>query len=101
MSGAAAEAILLTVGFGKLGEAKAMKLYTGRSGRAELSKAITPDAQFSSALSIMSYWRDDAAHGRAVVMGEMNAWAALTQLLQLAQHTERRWSSLVANGSAQ
>jgi hypothetical protein len=99
MSGGAAEAILLAVGFAKLGEAQAQKLYLGRSGRSELLKAIAPDAQFVAALGIMSYWRDDAAHGRATAIGEMNAWAALTQLLQLAQHTERRWSSLVAAGS--
>ncbi|HVQ71883.1 MAG TPA: hypothetical protein VMT08_30735 [Bradyrhizobium sp.] len=96
MCGAAAEAILLAVGFAKLGEARALKLYLGRSGRSELQKAITPDAQFASALSIMGYWRDDAAHGRATEIGEINAWASLTQLLQLAQFSEKHWSRLVA-----
>ena len=49
---------------------------------------------FSSALSIMSYWRDEAAHGRTSEIGEINAWAALTQLLQLAQYSEKNWSRL-------
>lgn len=100
MSGAAAEAILLSIGFAKLGETDALKIYLGRSGRSQLQKAITPNTQFSSALSIMSYWRDDAAHGRASEISELNAWAALTQLLQLAQFTEKHWTRLVARGNA-
>jgi hypothetical protein len=95
MSGAAAEAVLLAIGFAKLGEAETLKRYRRPQGRSELLKAITPDIQFSSALSIMSYWRDEAAHGRTSEIGEMNAWGALTQLLQLAQYGERNWSRLI------
>jgi hypothetical protein len=95
MSGAAAEAVLLSIGFVKLGEAETLKKYRRTQGRSELLKAITPDIQFSSALSIMSYWRDEAAHGRTSEIGEINAWAALTQLLQLAQFSEKNWSRLI------
>lgn len=95
MSGAAAEAVLLSIGFAKLGETDTLKRYRRPQGRSELLKAITPDNQFSSALSIMSYWRDEAAHGRTSEIGELNAWAALTQLLQLAQFSEKNWSRLV------
>lgn len=96
MSGAAAEAVLLAIGFAKLGENEALRKYRRPQGRTELLKAITPDSQFSSALSIMSYWRDEAAHGRTSDIGELNAWAALTQLLQLTQFSEKNWSRLVA-----
>jgi hypothetical protein len=100
MSGAAAEAVLLSIGFAKLGETDTLKRYRRPQGRSELLKAITPDIQFSSALSIMSYWRDEAAHGRTSEIGEINAWAALTQLLQLAQYSEKNWSRLTQQAVA-
>jgi hypothetical protein len=39
---------------------------------------------FEAALQVLHYWRDDAAHGMATTIVEVEAYASLTQLLRLA-----------------
>ncbi|MFZ1962153.1 MAG: hypothetical protein WAU78_01560 [Roseiarcus sp.] len=101
MAGAAAESILLAIAITKSGyEAKTLAQYNSRSGRREVTKSVvgnvsTPvKTQFETALQILHYWRDDAAHGMATTISEMEAFASLSQLLRLAQFADDHWAEL-------
>jgi hypothetical protein len=101
MAGAAAESILLAVAIAKVGdEAKVLKEYSSSSGRGRVTKSVTtglpePVARtFTAALAVLHYWRDDAAHGKATTISEVEAYASLTQLLRVAQFCSDRWSEL-------
>jgi hypothetical protein len=102
MAGAACESILLTVGTAKIGE-KALRTYTGRDGRRLLIKEITANLSSSlkqpieTAASILSYWRDDAAHGYVTEITEFSAHDALSRLLRFAQFVDRNWDPLTVN----
>jgi hypothetical protein len=103
MAGAAAESILLAVAIAKEGdEAKVLKNYATMGGRARTTKSITsrlkePLARtFEAALQVLHYWRDDAAHGMATTITEVEAYASLTQLLRLAQFCLDHWAELIA-----
>src|SRR5262249_18108502 len=78
MSGAAAESALLAVATSKTGdEQDVLRKYAGRDGRREVMKLIfgtqtnTLRNQFEAAFNILSYWRDDAAHGQASTISEL------------------------------
>ena len=103
MAGAAAESILLAVAIAKSGdEQKVLKDYTGSGGRSRVTKTVVGqlgDAlrrSFEAALQVLHYWRDDAAHGMATTIDEVEAYAALTQLLRLAQLCDDHWAELAA-----
>jgi hypothetical protein len=102
MAGGACESILLAVGTAKIGE-KALRTYTGRDGRRLLIKEITANLSSSlkqpveTAASILSYWRDDAAHGYVTEITEFSAHDALSRLLRFAQFVDRNWDQLTAN----
>ena len=92
MSGAAAESILLALAIAKEGdEEKVLATYKTASGRgrvkAHLLAGVTPGLvkQFEAAIQLLHYWRDDAGHGTATSIDEIEAHASLTQLLRLAQ----------------
>lgn len=103
MAGAACESILLAIGMAKLGEGKALKIYSGRDGRRLLIKQISitlaPSLKqpIETAASILSYWRDDAAHGYVTEIGEFSAHDALSRLLRFAQFVDRYWDQLTGN----
>jgi hypothetical protein len=42
------------------------------------------------------HWRDDAAHGMATTISEVEAYASLIQLLRLAQFCSDQWDDLTA-----
>jgi hypothetical protein len=103
MAGAAAETILLAVAIAKTGsEAKVLAEYKSASGRGRVTKMVTSglaagiSAQFSTALQVLHYWRDDAGHGTATTISETEAHASLSQLLRLAQFSSDHWSQLTA-----
>jgi len=48
--------------------------------------------RFAEGLGILSYWQDDAGHGTASTISEIEAHEALSQLLRLAQFTSDNWS---------
>jgi hypothetical protein len=99
MAGAACESILLAVGSEKIGE-KALRTYIGRDRRRLLIKEITANLSSSlkqpveTAASILSYWRDDAAHGYVTEITEFSAHDALSRLLRFAQFVDRNWDQL-------
>jgi hypothetical protein len=103
MAGAAAESILLAVAIAKVGnETKMLNQYTSAGGRSRVTKIVVTGLAgslgrtFEAALQVLHYWRDDAAHGMATTIVEVEAYASLTQLLRLAQFCSDRWSDLTA-----
>jgi hypothetical protein len=103
MAGAAAESILLAVAIAKAkDEAKVLRDYASAGGRGRVTKSVVsglagPLARtFEAALQVLHYWRDDAAHGMATTISEVEAYASLTQLLRLAQFCADRWAELTA-----
>jgi hypothetical protein len=103
MSGAAAESILLAVAIEKTkDEKKVLKQYAGAGGRGLTTKMVVSGLrgsivrQYEAALQVLHYWRDDAAHGMATTISEVEAYASLTQLLRLAQFCSDRWTDLTS-----
>jgi hypothetical protein len=101
MAGAACEAILLTVASAKIGdEEKARHIYNGRDGRRMLIREISATARpvvkqaVETATSLLSYWRDNAAHGYATAISEFAAHDALSRLLRFAQFVDQHWSEV-------
>jgi hypothetical protein len=105
MAGAACETILLAIGAAKIGEEKALQIYSGRDGRRLLIKQISMTLSSSlkqpieTAASILSYWRDNAAHGYATEISEFSAHDALSRLLRFAQFVDRHWDQLTTNSA--
>jgi hypothetical protein len=103
MAGAAAESILLAVAIAKIGdEKKVLTTYNGAGGRSRTTKLVTQGVTasiqqtFETALGVLHYWRDDAAHGMAAALGETEAHEALSRLLRLAQFATSLGLSLPA-----
>jgi hypothetical protein len=101
MTGAAAESILLATAIKKVGnEQTVLSEYRSATGRGRVIKRVTGGAahvlasRFELALGILSYWRDDAAHGNATAIGEIEAHEALSRLLRLAQFASDNWITL-------
>jgi hypothetical protein len=101
MAGAAAESILLAVAVERMGdEQRVLKDYASAGGRGRVTKLIVSGLKgsivrtFEAALQVLHYWRDDAAHGMATTISEVEAYASLTQLLRLAQFCSDHWTDL-------
>lgn len=101
MAGAAAESILLATAIAKVGdEGIVLAEYRSSGGRARVTKRLTSSVpqtigeRFAEGLGILSYWRDDAGHGTASTISEIEAHEALSRLLRLAQFTSDNWSKL-------
>jgi hypothetical protein len=103
MVGAAAESVLLAIAISKEGdEEQVLRAYRGVRGRQAVLNIIVgqADAQRRNTLttfaSIVSLWRDDAAHGQASPIDTSNADEALRQLLHMCQWVAREWDNLTA-----
>jgi hypothetical protein len=104
MAGAACESILLAVGIAQMqDESRVLKIYLYRDGRRSLIKEITAGWKLSAkqavetAASILSYWRDNAAHGYATEISEFAAHDALSRLLRFAQFVDENWAQLTVS----
>jgi hypothetical protein len=103
MAGAACETILLTIAIQRTkDEEKAVKIYRSRDGRRTLINLITTNLKphmkqaIETATSLLSYWRDAAAHGHATEISEFAAHDALSRLLRFAQFVNENWSDLTS-----
>lgn len=100
MVGAAAEAILLRAAVAKLGEEKAEALYFNRNGRSNLQKSLlgqktnTFRTEFERHTDLISYWRDQSAHGHQTGIKEGEAYMALSGLLRFAHFASDKWDEL-------
>jgi len=91
MAGAAAESILLAIAEAQMGDRdKVLETYQRRSGRKALVGRVTGQwdkddrERFEAYVDLISYWRDDAAHGKPSELGYAHASLALDRLLHLA-----------------
>jgi hypothetical protein len=95
MAGAAAESILLAAAIAKDGgdDERVLAAYKSQGGRGRVMTQLLGSAgtsvatQFQHASQILHYWRDEAGHGAATTISEIEAHTALHQLLRLAQFT--------------
>ena len=101
MAGAAAESILLAVAIGKTKDERGvLKMYNSGGGRGRITRSVSAGLSeslrrpFEAGLQVLHYWRDDAAHGKATTINEIEAYASLTQLLRLAQLCADNWDEL-------
>jgi hypothetical protein len=101
MCGAAAESILLAVAIAKSGdETVTLARYRASNGRQKVVDAVVGQARqsiagpFRNAAGLLSYWRDDAAHGLASTISEIEAHEALARLLRFAQFASDNWDEL-------
>jgi hypothetical protein len=104
MAGAAAESILLAVAIAKIGdEEEVLSQYVAAGGRGRVTTLVVSGAkastarQFEAALKALHYWRDEAAHGKATTISDIESWASLMQLLQLARLCSDRWAELTGD----
>lgn len=104
MCGAAAESIVLAAAIAKnRDEADVLKTYLASQGRRRTIDAVIHGARpsiaepFRAATSLLSYWRDESAHGRASDISEIEAHTALGRLVRFAQFASDNWSELTAN----
>lgn len=102
MCGAAAESVLLAIAICKTeDEAKVLDAYGQRDGRRKVMRMIfdnpsltTLGSRFETGFNLLTYWRDDAAHGRFSTISELEAYDALGRLLRLASLTGENWTQL-------
>lgn len=101
MSGAAAEAVLLSIAVAKNGtEEEVLNTYKRANGRRAILNMIIGDAarhrreQLTAFTGIISVWRDEAGHGAATQISTANADEALRQLLHMCQWAVREWDAL-------
>jgi hypothetical protein len=81
---------------------KIEKMYLANGGRGRIEKLVVgqqPPAiseEFKGYVSLLKYWRDNAAHGMASGIQDNEAFTALAVLLRFAQFANDRWGNLTA-----
>jgi hypothetical protein len=101
MCGAAAESILLAVAIAKSGDERAtLTMYRAANGRRKVIDRVVGQARptiaepFRSATGLLAFWRDEAAHGPASTISEIEAHEALARLLRFAQFANDNWGEI-------
>jgi hypothetical protein len=104
MCGAAAESIVLAVAIAKTRDEEAvLKTYLAAHGRKRTIDGIIHGARasitntFKTATDLLSYWRDEAAHGTPSEISEIEAHTALARLVRFAQFACDNWAELTGN----
>lgn len=102
MCGAASESITLRLAGARLrDDARAEREYTRSGGRARIERVLIQgqnqhvQAMLPQYLELIRYWRDSAAHGMAVQIGEEEAFLSMVLLLRYAAFADARWEELV------
>lgn len=102
MCGAAAESIVLSLAIAKTGdEEKILKEYASAGGRLKLENLIIGKSksrikdEYSVHATLLKYWRDESAHGRASKIGDNEAYTSLALLLRFAMFVSDKWDELV------
>jgi hypothetical protein len=100
MCGAAAESILLATAIAKEDEDKVLSQYNTSGGRKRVENIILGKApqqlrdEYTGHTTLLKYWRDQAAHGRASGIKDSEAFASLGSLLRFAIFVNDRWDEL-------
>lgn len=106
MCGAAAESALLAIADAKTDDPKEVRReYNRRDGRRNVTKLIFGSSstsrlsnEFESAFNLLTYWRDEAAHGGLSTITQAQAYDALDRLLRLAFFAWDNWTELTGKG---
>ena len=102
MCGAAAESILLATAIDKTDEETVLPLYNQSSGRRKVENLILGQArqglqeEYRGYATLLKYWRDQAAHGKAAGITDNEAYTAVALLLRFALFASDHWSELTA-----
>ncbi|MGH7266114.1 MAG: hypothetical protein ACREMB_14905 [Candidatus Rokuibacteriota bacterium] len=100
MCGAATESIMLAAAIKKQGEEAVLRVYAAAGGRGKVERMIVGQVdeglrrQVLGLTGLVSYWRDDAAHGRPSRLSDVHAYTALAMLLRLAHLVDDNWDQL-------
>lgn len=103
MCGAAAESIVLALAFAKGNKALILKEYPTKGGRGRVQAKVFRTVprfiqdQAEAGLSLLKYWRDDAAHGEFCGLSEVQAFTSTLLLLRLAALADDNWDALTKN----
>lgn len=106
MCGAAAEAIFLATAMAKGDEQTTLRDYMGSGGRKKIENRILGQArqalaaEFNGYTGLLKYWRDQAAHGKTLGIGDNEAMTSLAMLLRFANFTSDNWAELTAKAPA-
>lgn len=102
MSGAAAESILLAMAVAKSDPEEVLKQYMAASGRRHVENIVIGKvrgplrSEYQGYTSLLKYWRDAAAHGRASGVNDNEAYTAIALLLRFAMLANDNWSEFIA-----
>ena len=101
MCGAASESILLALAVAKTSdEERILKDYRTNRGRSKIENLILSNQnshiqqELPNYTSLLTYWRNDAAHGANTSISEGTAFTSLVLLLRFAQFSDDRWDEL-------
>jgi hypothetical protein len=100
MCGAAAEAILLATAIEKADEATVLRRYNATGGRRHIENIILGNArqelrrEYVGYMTLLKYWRDQAAHGKALGIKDNEAYTSLALLLRYAIFVNDNWAEL-------
>ena len=98
MCGAAAESVVLALALERNPESEVWKIYSSAGGRARLVKRLTsgvPESsqrEFNGFAALMTYWRDEAAHGKQSAISETEAFTSLMLLLRFSRYADDLFS---------
>lgn len=101
MVGAATESVLLAAAIAiKRDEGAVLREYASAKGRGRVESVVIAQAredlqrQFRGFTSLLGYWRDEAAHGRASRLSDVEALTALAMLVRFAHFVNDHWDEL-------
>ncbi len=102
MCGASAESVILSAAIEKeKNETDILKKYTSSNGRSKIENILIGKARkqlqddYRAYSTLLKYWRDEAAHGRASNIEDNEAYTSLALLLRLAMFIDDNWEELV------
>ncbi len=104
MCGATAESILLAVALVLKDEAMVMKQYLRPSGKRDVENNIVFKngskyirEQYDQFSNLISYWRNESAHGGSSDIDNCEAYISLITLLRFAHFMQKHWKTLTSN----
>lgn len=107
MCGAASESVLLAAAIKKTNKETVLSEYNRAGGRVKIENMLIGKAkeslqrEFRGFSVLIRYWRDEAAHGKAVDMSDNEAYTSLALLLRFAMYVDENWSVLTKRESNQ
>lgn len=103
MCGAAAESILLATAIAKTAdEQQVLAAYATAQGRSKVENIVVGKAaeglrrEFLGLTTLLKYWRDAAAHGRATTISDNEAYTSLALLLRYGNVVNDRWTEFTS-----